>query len=365
MNMATPTRRRMKPSEEGYILVAVMFMLAILIIAMAVAAPRIAKEIQRDREVETMRRGKQYARAVKLYYKKFNAYPPNQDALVKTNEIRFLRRKYLDPMTGKDDWKPIAVGQNKAPTAFGFFGVPLTGAGMGGGLCGNALPSSTSSSTSSIGGSAFSSGGSGSGFGSGGSFGASSPTSGCPSTTTGGSVPAGTGAGTSATTDPNAANGSTDPNAATGSSPTASDSSSGSNSSSGSSSSPGVGTANGAANSASASGTSTAAGTGLTGQTFGGAGIMGFSPGSTKQSILVYKKKNRYNEWEFVYDPLADQMMMQGGNTGTIGTPAGSMPGSSPIGGGSTIGGGTTSGGFGSTGGTGSGGTTPSPQPQQ
>jgi hypothetical protein len=78
---------------------------------------------------------------------------------------------------------------------------------------------------------------------------------------------------------------------------------------------------------------------------------MGFSPNSPKQSILVYKKKNHYNEWEFVYDPIADQMMMQGGNTGAIGTPAGGMPGSSPVGSGSTFGpGGSSS--FGPSGGT-------------
>jgi len=78
-------------------LVAVMFLLAILIIAMSVAAPRIARQIQRDREVETMRPRQAIRAAIKLYYKKFNAYPPNQDALVKTNEIRFLRRSISTP----------------------------------------------------------------------------------------------------------------------------------------------------------------------------------------------------------------------------------------------------------------------------
>ena len=117
MNIAISTRHR-KPaarnsSEEGYILVAVMFMLAILIIALSVAAPKIAKEIQRDREIETMHRGKQYARGVKLYYKKFGAYPPSVDALVKTNEIRFLRKKYIDPTTGKEDWKAIHLGRTR------------------------------------------------------------------------------------------------------------------------------------------------------------------------------------------------------------------------------------------------------------
>ena len=102
-----PPIRRLKPSESGYILISVMILLAVLLIAMAVAAPKVAESIQRDRELETMQRGKQYIRAIKLYYKKFHAYPPSLDALVKTNEIRFLRKKYLDPMTGKDDWKPI------------------------------------------------------------------------------------------------------------------------------------------------------------------------------------------------------------------------------------------------------------------
>jgi len=43
----------------------------------------VAESIQRDREVETMQRGKQYIRAIQLYYKKFHAYPPNMDALIK------------------------------------------------------------------------------------------------------------------------------------------------------------------------------------------------------------------------------------------------------------------------------------------
>ena len=97
---------------------------------LAIALPKVAKEIQRDREMETMHRGKQYARAIKMYYKKFGAYPPNVDALIKpTNNIRFLRKKYIDPTTGKEDWKPILFGQNKAPTAMGFFGQPIGGTG--------------------------------------------------------------------------------------------------------------------------------------------------------------------------------------------------------------------------------------------
>jgi hypothetical protein len=57
----------------------------------------------------------------------------------------------------------------------------------------------------------------------------------------------------------------------------------------------------------------------LTGQTFGGGGIIGFSPTSTKQSILIYKTKDHYNEWEFVYDPLTE-LKMVGGSSGPSGS---------------------------------------------
>jgi len=246
-------------------LVAVIFMMALLVIAMSVAAPKIARSIQRDRELETMHRGKQYARAVKLYYKKFGAYPPNVDALVKTNEIRFLRKKYIDPTTGKDEWKIVRVGQQKTQT-MGFFGQPIAGTGpIASGLT-NSLTSSTLTPTD--------------------------PTSTNP--------PADPGAGQTPPATPGSP---TDP-------------------SNGQTSGPG----------STPSGSTSAFGT--PGQTFGGVGVMGFSPNSPKQSILVYKKKNHYNEWEFLYDPIADQMMMQGGLMGgnvpgQTGTPG--MPGGSPI----------------------------------
>ena len=264
-----PTRHP-RPSEEGYILIWVIFLLAIFTIALSVAAPRIAKEIQLDRERETMQRGKQYTRAVQLYYRKFHAFPPNQDALVKTNEIRFLRRKYIDPTTGKDDWKPIRFGQAKTQT-LGFFGQPIAGAGSAGGSVLAGIGPSGGNGLN--GGSAF--GGSGS------SIGGSSVFS--PTNSATGSTPAGGAPGVST----------------------------------GTSTGPG-------------SGSSSGSDTGLSGQTFGGAGIIGFSPAGTKQSIMIFKKKSRYDEWEFVYDPLTD-MRTQSGNTGNIGQPASST--STPIGG--------------------------------
>jgi len=268
MMMPIPTRPP-RPSEEGYVLVAVIFMLAILIIVLAIAAPAVKTELTRDREIETMQRGKQYIRAVQLYYRKFGRYPPNVDALVKpTNGIRFLRKKYIDPTTGKEEWRPIQFGQVKTQTP-GFFGKPLgmTGSGLGG-----------DAGASNIGAPVGSSSGFGStstGFGaSAGGFG--TPTSGF------GSTPTGTGS------DPS------NPTGTTG----------------------GIGSGSNPISGGASPGTSA-----FGGQTFGGAGIVGFAPTSPKQSLLVYRKKNHYNEWEFVYDPLADRKTV-GGSSG----PSGSRP---------------------------------------
>jgi type II secretory pathway pseudopilin PulG len=129
MTDRAPIRRAKRSGEDGYVLLGVLILMALFVIAMAVAAPKVAADIQRDRDLETMHRGKQYIRAIQLYYRKFHAYPPNVEALVKTSEIRFLRKRYIDPTTGKDDWKPIFFGQNKTPMAMGFFGQPLGGTG--------------------------------------------------------------------------------------------------------------------------------------------------------------------------------------------------------------------------------------------
>ncbi len=246
MNSA-PTRRA-RPSEEGFILVSVMFLLALLIISMAVAIPKITADIQRDREVETFHRGMQYRRAVQLYFRKFQRYPPNVDALVKTNNIRFLRKRYKDPITGKDDWKPIMFGQQKTPLAMGFFGQPLGGAGFGGAVM------------------------AGTGPGGGNNMPISTPV------TAGGFNPGG---GGSNPNDPNAGIGQ---NSGQGDGTNPTDPNSGQNT----------------------GGSQIAGANPIAGPTFGGAGIVGFSPASPKQSILVYKKKNHYNEWEFTYSILSE-----------------------------------------------------------
>src|ERR1700744_3976324 len=111
-------------AEDGYLLLTVLVMIFLVLLALSIAAPKLAKQIQRDKEQEAVERGLQYRRAIQLYYKKFSAYPTDIKQLEKTNEIRFLRKRYKDPITGKDDWRLIHVGEAKVPP-LGFFGQPL------------------------------------------------------------------------------------------------------------------------------------------------------------------------------------------------------------------------------------------------
>jgi type II secretory pathway pseudopilin PulG len=267
---AEEKRRRRAGSEDGYLLIGVLFLVAVVLITLAVAAPKVASEIQRDKELELYHRGLQYQHAIRLYYKKFGRYPNNLEQLEKTNEIRFLRKRYKDPVTGKDEWRLIHFGEQKVKTT-GLFGQPisatntngLSSAGNTGGASSSPFGSNSGSAFGSNSGSAFGSN-SGSAFGS--PVGSTSPI---------GTSPTGTAGGTTGT-DSSATGG------AGGSDPTATNS---------------TGLAG-----ASTSGISSIG----NGQTFGGGGIVGVSSSSQKASIREYRKQKHYNEWEFVYDPASE-----------------------------------------------------------
>jgi len=114
-------------------LLAAIVMIFMVLLVLSIAAPRIARQIQRDREQESAERANQYVRALRVYYLKFKHYPGSIEQLEKTNNQRFLRQKYDDPLTGKPDWRLIHVGENQTQVK-GFFGEDLPGLpGMSGG----------------------------------------------------------------------------------------------------------------------------------------------------------------------------------------------------------------------------------------
>lgn len=113
-------------SEDGYLLLGAIVAIALVLLVLGIAAPRVARELRREREEEAVHRANQYVRAIQLYYRRFGHYPGSVDQLMNTNNIRFLRQRYTDPITGKDDFRTIPVGQNKT-TVKTFFGKPLAG----------------------------------------------------------------------------------------------------------------------------------------------------------------------------------------------------------------------------------------------
>ncbi len=112
--------QRDSAGERGYILLALLLMVALLSLGLLAEVQNIELQIRRDREEEMIHRGTQYSRAVRLFFVKFKRYPANIQELENTNNIRFLRKRYKDPITGKD-FKPLYMTdvaiftQNKAP----------------------------------------------------------------------------------------------------------------------------------------------------------------------------------------------------------------------------------------------------------
>lgn len=233
-----------------------LLMMALMVIFAAVIVPSITFDIKRDREEELIHRGVQYSRAIRAYYKKFGRYPTKIEDLENTNNLRYLRKRYKDPMNCKNakcaDFKLLHFGEVQMSLS-GIGGGSIPGAnpvgttgGMNGGPGGLGQPSALGGST-------------GFGANSGSPFGQNQPAA--AGATQPGSDPSQPGA-------PTPADG-TEPN------PTA------------------VGNSPG----------STQIGSG---QIIGGP-IVGVATTSKDKTIREFNHKKKYKDWVFVYDPGQDQ----------------------------------------------------------
>ena len=108
--MARPVHQR--PGERGFALLIVFVMAAAISIGLYMELPRSVFESQRAKEETLFDRGEQYKMGIKRYYTKFQRYPNTIEELEQTNGTRYLRRRYKDPFTGKDDWKILKFGPN-------------------------------------------------------------------------------------------------------------------------------------------------------------------------------------------------------------------------------------------------------------
>src|SRR5438132_7996967 len=124
------SRRSSPRSQSGYILRMLMLVVTLLAIAAAAIVPTMAFQIRRDREEELIHRGVQYSRAIRRYVKKFGRYPTRLEELENTNNLRFLRRQYKDPISGKN-FKLLHLGEVQMNFGAGVAGATSPGANPG------------------------------------------------------------------------------------------------------------------------------------------------------------------------------------------------------------------------------------------
>jgi len=294
-------RKASRSRQDGYILIVMLLFLALMAIGLTVMAPALAQRVRREREIELIHRGRQYARAIRLFYRKFGRYPGRLEELENTNNIRFLRKRFKDPMTPSGQWRLIHYGE--AQLAQSTVTPVLPGAATPGspGFGGSSSSSSPFAST-------FSSS-SQPGTGQAGTVGTSGGSSPFANTFSGSSQPgSGQASMTSSQTAATPDQSGTTPGQ-TGTTPSASADSSQSSQSGGQPGQPGTPTSQ----------LSAPLGTG---PTFGGGPVVGVASTSKKESIKIWNKKTHYNEWEFVFDPSLDL---------TMAAAAAGVPGQNPL----------------------------------
>ena len=104
-----------RKSERGATLLAVMAMMTLLAIALLAAAPSVQQEIQREKELESIRRGEEVAEAIRQYITFYNGakMPESMDDLLEglpqgTKKRQILRASAAtDPLSEDGKWRLV------------------------------------------------------------------------------------------------------------------------------------------------------------------------------------------------------------------------------------------------------------------
>lgn len=231
-------------------MITLMLAVALITIGLLAVLPAMKQQAQRDREEELRHRGTAYMRAIQHFYKKFGRYPSRVEELENTNNIRFLRKRYTDPMSrdakGKEkDFKFLHqqdITLNSGPV---LNLTPGQAGQLGQAAASGALGGAATAALSALAGAQA-----------------------------GGAQQIGAAGQTSASGDSNSSSGNSD--------------ASGNSNSSGSSSSN--------------TNTGPSSGSGFNGPTFGGGPILGVASTNKKdKTVRVFAGKTHYNDWLFIY----------------------------------------------------------------
>ncbi len=101
------------PRDSGFTLVGVVVGIAIITILLAAVGPTISMILERDREQELLFRGKQYARSILIFQKRYGRLPNELKELFALKP-RSIRQLWKDPMCMCDDWEIIIAGTPEA-----------------------------------------------------------------------------------------------------------------------------------------------------------------------------------------------------------------------------------------------------------
>ncbi len=93
--------------ERGFALLLVFVMAAAVALMLYRQMPRVAFESERGKEQLLIDRGSQYQRAIQVYFYTYKRFPSTIEDLENTNDHRYLRRRYIDPYTGKNEWRLV------------------------------------------------------------------------------------------------------------------------------------------------------------------------------------------------------------------------------------------------------------------
>src|SRR5947209_10902916 len=94
--MKAKAKAKRKRAQSGYALLMVVFMAALMIITASAIQINFLTQGRREKEDELIWRGQQYARGVRLFYRKHGRFPTSLDDLIKPGigGVRYIRRSY-------------------------------------------------------------------------------------------------------------------------------------------------------------------------------------------------------------------------------------------------------------------------------
>ena len=103
--------------QSGYSLVALMAMMTFLAIVMMAVAPSVHQQVQREKELEAIRRGEEIAEAIRQYVNHYNGakFPSSIDDLLEgipygTKKRQILRESAaIDPLSEDGKWRLVGV----------------------------------------------------------------------------------------------------------------------------------------------------------------------------------------------------------------------------------------------------------------